>query len=120
MKAKQTTKVLVFTLAVIALLLRPSLTYQLAVSQHLSRDPVALNRLLQRLVKKKDDHHAVNAGELSAMQCAENKVPPPLRQAQAARQLNAAGPVFPVKQPAWFAMVYPSRAYYKLFSAFRI
>ena len=119
-KVKQITKLLIFTLAVMALLLRPYMAYHLAQSQHLSRDRVALTSLLQRLVKKKDDHHTVNAGELFATQCIENKIPQ-LRCVQAAPHKNAIGaPILLLKQSARIAKVYHSTAYYKLFSTFRI
>jgi hypothetical protein len=48
---------IVFGVALIALLLRPYLAYQLAADQKLTKDPVALNNLLQRLIQKKDEHH---------------------------------------------------------------
>lgn len=45
----------VFTLGVLMLLLRPYLVYQLTAARDM--DPARAFGLLQRLVKKKDDHH---------------------------------------------------------------
>jgi hypothetical protein len=50
-------KILVFTMAVTMLLLRPYLVYQMTGQRVLHSDPAKAYSLLQRLIKKKDDHH---------------------------------------------------------------
>lgn len=121
MRNKQAANVLLFTIAVIALLLRPYFVYQLTENLHITKDPIAVNSLLQRLIKKKDDHHAVNASELLAIRPVENKVAPGRPQQPLAGKMNAALEfAFYPKQAGRYSGFHPSPAYYKLFSTFRI
>jgi hypothetical protein len=49
--------ILIFALGTMMLLLRPYMIYQLTQKNALTNDPVKAYSLLQRLVKKKDEHH---------------------------------------------------------------
>lgn len=48
---------LVFSIGVITLLLRPYMAYQLTGQGAIAKDQTKTRNLLQRLIKKKDDHH---------------------------------------------------------------
>jgi len=72
----------VFTLGVLMLLLRPYFVYQMTTADNRS-NPVRAWNLLQRLVKKKDDHHE-RTTETSALltEIGGNLVRPFLRRLQ--------------------------------------
>ena len=118
-KTSRIFSVTLFSLAVMAVLLRPYFAYQLSVSRHLASNPVALNNLLQRLVKKKDDHHSVDKSELSAIKCIQNKVLPLSSRATSTHH-SYKGFALPLKQLAYFTKVFHPCPYYKLFSEFRL
>lgn len=119
MKNKRLINIFIFTMAIMALLLRPYFAYQLAESRQLSKDPVALNALLQRLVKKKDDHHATFASDQSVIESTQNKTRFGLPHLIPAVK-TACEPILLAGQPAVLKEIYPSIAYYKLYSTFRI
>lgn len=54
---KRVYSILIFALGTMMLLLRPYLIYQLTQKNALTNNPVKVYSLLQRLVKKKDEHH---------------------------------------------------------------
>jgi hypothetical protein len=56
---KSAWKILVFAAAVVMLLLRPYIVYQMTSQKALADNPAKAYSLLQRLVKKKDEHHEV-------------------------------------------------------------
>lgn len=49
--------IIVFTIVVLTILLRPYLVYRMTSGNALRTNPARAWNLLQRLVKKKDDHH---------------------------------------------------------------
>jgi hypothetical protein len=124
MKSKRIINIFIFTLAVIAVLLRPFVFYYLTEKQDLAKDPVALNSLLQKLVKKKDDRHFLNPGELGAIQCTEEKIPPPFSPViiKKKRQpfIHPAFNVYYHKQLNTIFMVCPQPKYHCLLSKFQI
>jgi hypothetical protein len=123
MKNKRTVNVIVFALTVIALLLRPYFAYQLIENQNLTKDPAVVNSLLQRLIKKKDDHHSVSVEDFLAIRCAENKTAPPLRQYTAINKLIFPDCILPSVFNSWqlntIFQVYPHPKYYRLLSSFK-
>jgi hypothetical protein len=54
---KRVFRVLIFALGTMMLLLRPYMIYQLTQKKAQANNPVKVYSLLQRLVKKKDEHH---------------------------------------------------------------
>ena len=54
---KRVYSILIFVLGTMMLLLRPYMIYQLTQKNALANNPVKAYSLLQRLVKKKDEHH---------------------------------------------------------------
>jgi len=76
MKNKRVINIFIFSIAVIMLLLRPYMVYKITENPNLSGNPFAANSLLQRLIKKKDDHHATSIQDYSAIhQTAKRKYP---------------------------------------------
>ncbi|SDD35176.1 hypothetical protein SAMN05216464_101497 [Mucilaginibacter pineti] len=61
-------QVLVFSFALLVVLLRPYAAYRIARRSDMAKDPVKANSLLQRLIKKKDEHHALADNDLIAVQ----------------------------------------------------
>jgi len=123
MKNKRTINILIFTLAIIALLLRPFFFYQLTESQNLIKDPVAANTLLQRLIKKKDDHHSLNIAEFSAILCTDRKSPPPVLfpiLQKSANELPSLAFVYHSGQFSTIFKIFPVPKYYRLLSKFQI
>lgn len=57
MRSKNRIGYWIFTFGVLMLLLRPYLVYQVAAADSRQANPARAWSLLQRLVKKKDDHH---------------------------------------------------------------
>lgn len=49
---------LAFSFAILMVLLRPYAAYRITSQAGFIKDPVKINNMLQRLVKKKDEHHA--------------------------------------------------------------
>lgn len=111
-------------MAVVMLLLRPFFVYQLTENPNFARDPVAVNSLLQRLIKKKDDHHSAGIGEFLAVQCAERKIAPPLPNYAEINNFTAfSGTLAAVVkswQPNTVFQVCPLPKYYRLLSKFQI
>ena len=68
MKNRNTFKVLVFTFVVLTVLLRPYAAYCISTRADMSANPAKVYNLLQRLIKKKDDHHNVTVHEFSVVQ----------------------------------------------------
>lgn len=62
MQGKNSTGLLIVALGVLMLLLRPFAVYQISLKNHLSPNPGRAHTMLQRMVKKKDEHHASDAG----------------------------------------------------------
>ncbi|WP_183577831.1 hypothetical protein HDF18_10580 [Mucilaginibacter sp. X5P1] len=124
MRNKRTTNIIVFTIAVIALLLRPFFFYQISLKQNIVKDPVAVNSLLQKLVKKKDDHHALYTGEFSAIQGVGRKIPPPFSSGIAKKRFNIFAnkslAVYNLRQRNTIFMVCSPPKYYRLLSKFQI
>jgi hypothetical protein len=65
----------VFTFGVLMLLLRPYCIYQMT-AQDIRTEPARAWSLLQRLVKKKDEHHAEQAFDLFALFHVNTKIRP--------------------------------------------
>jgi hypothetical protein len=63
---KRALNLLIFTIGVVMLLLRPYIIYQLTTQRALAGNPLKSYSLLQRLVKKKEEHHDVQ--EIAAVQ----------------------------------------------------
>lgn len=59
--------VLLFAFAVVMVLLRPYAAYRISMNPNFAGDPVKVNSLLQRLIKKKDEHHATGHESLQAI-----------------------------------------------------
>lgn len=66
MPCRNPVRVLIFSFAVLTVLLRPYAAYRISMRPDIAADPVKVNSLLQRLVKKKDDHHTVIDDDRSA------------------------------------------------------
>lgn len=62
---KKVVNILVFSLGVVLLLLRPYAVYQLTCRGEFAKDPAKAWSLLQRLVKKKDDLHGQEESPLT-------------------------------------------------------
>jgi hypothetical protein len=120
MRNNRRTYLLIFTLAVTAVLLRPFLAYQLTESQKLTKDPVALNSLLQRLIKKKDDHHYADNRELAAAAYQQrNLLPPPqLKKTQFDRHRSIAVVILSAQNTVF--KISPGLRCYALHAQFRI
>jgi len=59
-------RIILFSFGVMMILVRPFMAYQLSTTSDFGKDPQRIYNLLQRLVKKKDDHHA-DDNELTAV-----------------------------------------------------
>ena len=70
---------LFFTLGVMMFLLRPFLGYLAAGSEGAAGNPLRLNQLTQRLVKKKDEHHEPEAVAIHEHNRSEYALPLPVR-----------------------------------------
>ena len=70
--------ILVFTFAVSMVLLRPYAAYQISMRHDTAGDPIKVNSLLQRLIKKKDEHHAFSDENWEAITSAKTADPLPL------------------------------------------
>jgi len=112
---------LIFAFAVIALLLRPFLAYQIAASRHLTANPAAMNSLLQRLIKKKDDHHGKTDEYLAVMQQADKRLQRQLC-TTSAKKPNTLGvwPVILPIPPDTLSKFGLKLHYYALYAQFRI
>jgi len=64
---KNSIHVLLFAFAVTMVLLRPYAAYRISMNPNFAGDPVKVNSLLQRLIKKKDEHHATDYENLEAI-----------------------------------------------------
>lgn len=64
---------MLFALGVFMLLARPFMVYQMCAAGEFSKDPQKVYSLLQRLIKKKDDHHAADTGEAAVLEPAKAK-----------------------------------------------
>jgi hypothetical protein len=62
------TSIFIFTFVVLMVLLRPYAAYQISSRADMASNPVKVNNLLQRLVKKRDEHHTAALGDFSAVQ----------------------------------------------------
>ena len=67
-KSGNTFKILIFTFVVLTVLLRPYAAYCISTRADVSANPAKVYNLLQRLIKKKDDHHNVAEHEFSLVQ----------------------------------------------------
>jgi hypothetical protein len=67
MTSRNSIHILIFSFAVLMVLLRPYAAYRMSMSCDLAGDPVKVNNLLQRLIKKKEEHHAVADENLEAV-----------------------------------------------------
>jgi hypothetical protein len=56
-----------FAFAVLMVLVRPYAAYRISMNPNFSGDPAKVNSLLQRLIKKKDEHHAAEFESLEAI-----------------------------------------------------
>ncbi len=81
--------VLVYTFAVLMILLRPYCAYQMSTSGSFDKDPDAITRLLQRLIKKKEKHSEDFDEATELIQCAENNITPPFIKVTLLRQRAA-------------------------------
>jgi hypothetical protein len=61
-------QVLVFCFALVMVLLRPYAAYRIAGLPDLGKDQGKVNSILQRLIQKKDEHHALADNDLLAVQ----------------------------------------------------
>lgn len=112
---------LIFTFAVIALLLRPFLAYQIAARQHLTDNPAAMNSLLQRLIKKKDDHHTKTDEYLAAIQRSDKRLPRPVCVIRPEKSKTLPGYIFfPADQPDTHSKFGLTLHCYALYAQFRI
>jgi hypothetical protein len=120
---KRTTDIIIFSIAVLLLLLRPFVVYQIAETPKFSGDPVAANSLLQRLIKKKDDHHSTGIQEYLAFQLADKKKRPLLPRYITLNNVSNRNGSFTVSailgQPTIFKVCSPDK-YYCLLSKFQI
>lgn len=64
---------LIFAFAVFIILLRPYAAYQMSVRAVIAADPVKVNSILQRLIKKKEQHHVSANEEMNAIAQAKIK-----------------------------------------------
>lgn len=71
---KRTGHIILFSFGLLMVLLRPFMAYQISSRADFSRDPQKVHSLLQRLIKKKDDHHG-ELSELFAIERAQIKIP---------------------------------------------
>jgi hypothetical protein len=62
---RQTFNNIIFGLSVIMILLRPFIAYQISIQSSFTKDPQKVISLLQRLIKKKDEHHEYAEVEIS-------------------------------------------------------
>jgi hypothetical protein len=123
MKIKRLIDVSIFTVAVIMLLLRPFMVYQMTQSPALSKDPAATWSLLQRLIKKKDDHHTAEVQEYFAVSQVNKKTLPGIIPANAYNRHSSSFIALKVNdyflQPSTFK-VRPAIKQYRLFSKYQI
>jgi hypothetical protein len=67
MARRNSINVLLLAFAVVMVLLRPYAAYRISMYPNFAGDPVKVNSLLQRLIKKKDEHHATDYENLEAI-----------------------------------------------------
>ena len=60
-------QVLIFIFAVVMVLLRPYAAYRISMNPNIAGDPVKVNSLLQRLIKKKDKYHTIADESMEAI-----------------------------------------------------
>jgi formylmethanofuran dehydrogenase subunit E len=60
-KGKNTIRLIIYTFGVLTILLRPFVVYSVSVHADFAGKPERTYRLLQKLVKKKDEHHEADA-----------------------------------------------------------
>src|ERR1700712_2289877 len=75
MISKNSYQILLFSFAVLMVLLRPYTAYRISMRSDIASDPVKINSLLQRLVKKKDDHHISMADHTEVIVPLKSSVP---------------------------------------------
>jgi hypothetical protein len=68
MTDKKVVHILIFSFAVLMVLLRPYAAYQISKHADLASDPVKTNNFFQRLIKKRDEHHTVEASKFTVVQ----------------------------------------------------
>jgi len=123
MKNKRILDVIIFSIAVIMLLLRPFFVYQITENLNVSRNPVAASSLFQRLIKKKDDHHSADSQEIFAIYRANKKrVPflPPYTNIITVSSRYQFLAVFPNPAQSTVFKVYTPSNYHRLLSKFQI
>ncbi len=123
MKVKRLIDISIFSIAVLMLLLRPFMVYQMTQSPAFSKDPVASWSLLQRLIKKKEDHHSSEVQEYFAIAQVTKKTLPTINPVKAGKHLFSSFTALKVNdcflQPTTFK-VYPAIKQYRLFSRYQI
>jgi hypothetical protein len=123
MKNKRILDVIIFSIAVIMLLLRPFFVYQITENLNLSRNPVAASTLFQRLIKKKDDHHFADVQEISAIHRANKKRVPLLSRYTNSKTVSSRCQfltVVPNPVQSTIFKVYAPSNYQRLLSKFQI
>jgi hypothetical protein len=66
MRTKGHIIILIFTIAVLTILVRPYLVYQMTMTCDYKAHPARAWSLMQRLIKKKEEHHEQQAGLATA------------------------------------------------------
>lgn len=119
--SKRVCNLLVFTIGVIMLLLRPYIIYQLT-QKTAANDPAKTYRLLQRLVKKKEDHHEFTETAATVTQRSRFSFQPVVLRIKAA--LYSLASVFTflslMLQAVSYCRIAPQNHRYRLVSCFRI
>lgn len=116
---------LVFTFGVVLFLLRPFLGYLIAGQGGLSSNPSAISQLMQRAVKKKDEHHEPDAEMIAD---AGSSGADPIRSFQLSQFLHSVilSPYCSLKRPVlcFFSTstfkIVPDNHWYRRHSLFRI
>jgi hypothetical protein len=123
MKIRRLIDISIFSIAVIMLLLRPFMVYQIIQSPALSKNPAATWSLLQRLIKKKDDHHTAEVQEYFAVSQVTKKTLPGIIPVNAYNHHGSSFIALKVNdyflQPSTFK-VCPAIKQYRLFSKYQI
>jgi hypothetical protein len=122
MTDKKSIQILVFSFAVFMVLLRPYAAYQISKHAGFASDPVKVYDLLQRLIKKRDEHHII---EQSAFTAVRQSKPAPVLPGTyipglyKPSLLSLTGPKSYLQGNTIFRS-YPGNKYYKLLSKFQI
>lgn len=78
MTGKNLVNVLIFTFAVLMVLLRPYAAYRISMRADFATNSTKVNSLLQRLIKKKEEHHSSEADHINAVSPSKTIMPLPV------------------------------------------